>query len=365
MESEQLITVIVPVYKAEAYLEACIRSVLAQTLTRWELILVDDGSPDGCPWICDRYAAADARIRVLHQENRGISLARNAGLDAAMGAWITFLDADDLLPEDALERLMTAALETRADLIMGNFVRKADGDTAGQGARLQRHLGFRQGTRSQRPVEIRKGSGFKRYLGLSREVKPLKEAILSSEEALAGWHLDYKSVEASVWGKLYDRRLFDPAGGRQLRFAPGRFHEDVLLIHLLAAEAGKIAVIPETVYIYRIHGQSLTHSRITEKKVRDHSYAQLQRLKYFAKSPYRDSYKRLLVLNMKGWMLYYCRSRRELPDSGHLQRQLRRLFLKHYEEAMQAAGPADRLLFVLFRCLPGFVTYVLSPFYRQ
>ena len=92
-----LISVIIPVYRVEAYLRRCVDSVLAQTYTQTEVILVDDGSPDGCPAICDAYAREDGRVRVIHQENAGLSGARNAGIEAAKGAWLSFVDSDDYL----------------------------------------------------------------------------------------------------------------------------------------------------------------------------------------------------------------------------------------------------------------------------
>ena len=91
------ITVIVPVYKAEQYLEVCIRSILNQTFKDIEIILIDDGSPDKCPAICDEYAKKDQRIKVIHQKNAGVAVARNEGIRNANGEYITFVDSDDYL----------------------------------------------------------------------------------------------------------------------------------------------------------------------------------------------------------------------------------------------------------------------------
>lgn len=93
------ISCIVPVYNVEKYLRRCVDSILAQTFTDFELILVDDGSPDGCPAICDEYAEKDSRVRVIHQENKGVSAARNAGLDMARGEYVCFVDGDDEVSE--------------------------------------------------------------------------------------------------------------------------------------------------------------------------------------------------------------------------------------------------------------------------
>ena len=107
-----LISVIVPVYRVEEFLPRCVDSLRAQTYENLEIILVDDGSPDHCPEICEKYAARDVRIRVIHQENRGLSGARNAGIDAAAGEYLAFVDSDDYVTEDFIESLYTLAEET-------------------------------------------------------------------------------------------------------------------------------------------------------------------------------------------------------------------------------------------------------------
>lgn len=112
------ISIIVPVYKVEEYLCKCIDSILAQTLTDFELILIDDGSPDGCGAICDAYAAKDSRIVVIHQKNAGVSAARNAGLEIARGAYIGFVDSDDWIEPEMYETMLRKAKETQADVVV-------------------------------------------------------------------------------------------------------------------------------------------------------------------------------------------------------------------------------------------------------
>ena len=104
------ISIIVPVYKVEAYLPQCVESILSQTFTEFDLLLVDDGSPDGSGQLCDEYAVRDTRIRVIHKENGGLSSARNVGVQAATGEYILLLDGDDFLRKDAVERLLAACL---------------------------------------------------------------------------------------------------------------------------------------------------------------------------------------------------------------------------------------------------------------
>ncbi len=115
------ISIIVPVYKTERFLGACIASIQAQTFADFELILVDDGSPDNCPALCDAAAAKDRRIRVVHQKNRGLSGARNAGLDTARGEWVAFVDSDDTVTPDFCAKLYAAVQDTGAQMVVCNF----------------------------------------------------------------------------------------------------------------------------------------------------------------------------------------------------------------------------------------------------
>lgn len=111
------LSIIVPVYNVEPYLRRCIDSILSQTFVDFELILVDDGSPDECPAICDEYAKKDSRVKVVHKKNGGISDARNVGLDNAVGRYIGFVDSDDWIDKDMYETLMSMAVKHQADIV--------------------------------------------------------------------------------------------------------------------------------------------------------------------------------------------------------------------------------------------------------
>lgn len=123
-----MISVIVPVYNTEKYLNHCIDSILNQTYSDLELILVDDGSADGCPAICDMYAGQDPRVRVIHKENGGVCSARNAGLDAARGDYIAFVDSDDYIDPAMYEKMMAQALEYDCDVVMCDCVKEYPGE---------------------------------------------------------------------------------------------------------------------------------------------------------------------------------------------------------------------------------------------
>ena len=112
------LSIIVPIYKVEKYLPKCIESILNQSFTDFELILVDDGSPDYCGLICDEYAGKDSRVKVIHQNNQGVSAARNAALDVAAGRYLGFVDADDWIEKDMYQTMLQTAFASRADVVI-------------------------------------------------------------------------------------------------------------------------------------------------------------------------------------------------------------------------------------------------------
>ena len=214
------ISIIVPVYKTERFLDACIRSILGQTFADFELILVDDGSPDNCPALCDAAAAKDSRIRVVHQKNRGLSGARNAGLDTARGEWIAFVDSDDTITPDYCAKLYTAVQDTGARIAVCNY---------------------RQVDETLVPIK-------EQYLHVRREVMTPEQALEHSTL------LPYMVV----WNKLYHKSIFEG-----LRFAEGKLNEDTLLIAYAYEKADRIANIPDALYLYRKVAGSIVNSKIT------------------------------------------------------------------------------------------------------
>lgn len=209
-----LLSIIVPVYKVENYLQKCIDSILAQTFTDFELILVDDGSPDNCPALCDAAAAKDARIRVLHQKNGGLSAARNAGLDVARGEWIGFVDSDDYIAPEMYETLYKAVQSTGADLALCDYV-KVDETGA---LCTQTHVAVPQ-------------------------------------KSLTGRELLQKAYWTTVQiacNKLYHRTIF-----AQLRYPVGKLNEDFFVIPEICLNTQKAVVVPDVLYYYVQRGDSI------------------------------------------------------------------------------------------------------------
>lgn len=128
MATQNLISIIVPVYKVEQYIDECLESIIGQTYQNIEVILVDDGSPDRCPLICDEWAKRDQRIHVIHQKNAGVSAARNTGMKAATGGWIVFVDSDDQIAPETIECAWKLAAEKNCDTVCWNCYKVCDGE---------------------------------------------------------------------------------------------------------------------------------------------------------------------------------------------------------------------------------------------
>lgn len=210
------ISIIVPVYNTGGYLVRCLESLIAQTYQNIEIILVDDGSTDGSGAVCDDFARRNGRIRVIHQQNSGVSAARNAGLETAEGEYVFFLDSDDILPSDSLERLLT-------EICPGGLV---------------------SGSMRQLHGEV-----------LCEEGLHLPDQRLSPEEMLyLLFHEEELGYQGFLWNKLFDLRLIREHG---LRFDPAiRYNEDRLFITEYLLQAREAAMIPDVVYLYRIHAAS-------------------------------------------------------------------------------------------------------------
>lgn len=210
------LSVIIPVYRVEHTLTRCIDSVLRQSFTDYELILVDDGSPDTCGQLCDDYAAIDSRVRVIHQANGGLSAARNAGIDIARGDYITFIDSDDYIGDNTLSILMT---------------------------RLSAHPDY---DILEYPVVWHCGAPDQALLKYgAREYSDMRQYWL---EGKAYTH-------AYAWNKIYVRRLFD-----DVRFPRNRLYEDAHTLPLLLRHARLVATTEEGLYYYSSNPDGITMS---------------------------------------------------------------------------------------------------------
>ncbi len=226
------ISIIVPVYNAEQYLSHCIDSVLSQSFSDIELILVDDGSPDRSGEICDRYAEQDPRVRVIHKENGGVSTARNAGLDVANGDYITFVDSDDFLDDNMYEKMMAKAREYNSDVVLCDCLKEyADRSV------LYTH-------------DIRGG-----FYNRDQLVEEYFPHLLMME------NVEYPAT-ISNWLLLFRRELT-----KQVRYLEGvRYSEDLLFgAELMYCAKSFYYMKGEAYYHYRMNLQSATHKFVPDK----------------------------------------------------------------------------------------------------
>lgn len=266
MSHMPLISVIVPIYQVEAYLEECIDSILNQTYRQLEIILVDDGSFDRCGEICDRYALQDPRIQVIHQTNMGLSAARNAGLDIATGSYISFIDNDDYIDPQFYEKLLN---------------------------------GFKE----HPEVKVTACQIFKVQEG---SITPLNSK----------WHLQQPTVysnlwcqasilgkycNVTVWDKLYQAQLL-----KDIRFRQGRLVEDVLFMYdfqpIVNLHQAQLLVLSEYLYYYRIRQGSICHN--TEPIIMEH----IRCLKEISKESYAINpfFSKQVILKMNKQIISFC-----------------------------------------------------------
>lgn len=231
----QLVSVIVPVYNVEKYLQECIESLLGQTYSNLELILVDDGSKDSSGIICDKYAKVDSRIKVIHKKNEGLGLARNSGLEIATGEFVTFVDADDKADKNLVELLMKAIKSDSADTSIGGFKRISEN------GKIEFQEKYRETVYQGNSVydEL-----FSRMLGSAPDRKD--------------------AIRMSVWNVLYSMTIIREF---HLRFPSERefISEDIIWDSEYYKHSCKVKVITSTAYNYRITPGSLTQKYKTDR----------------------------------------------------------------------------------------------------
>ena len=209
VENDILVSVIVPIYKVQDYLKRCVDSILKQTVTNIEVLLVDDGSPDECPDMCDEYAQKDKRVKVIHKLNGGLSDARNAGLDVARGKYISFIDSDDWIEPNMLEELCYAAVIFNADIAECDFCNVYKDKVVNE-----------------------MGNTGCYYTATSLDAQK--------------YQMDWSYFKCVAWNKIYNSSLF--MDGK--RYPKGKYHEDEFFTYLVTYEAKKLVYVDKVLYNY-------------------------------------------------------------------------------------------------------------------
>lgn len=222
-----LISIVVPVYKVEQYLDRCVESLINQTYKNIEIILVDDGSPDNCPAMCDKYAERDRRIKVVHKENGGLSDARNAGIDAACGKYLLLVDSDDYIEKDSCEKLLSCMVSTDVDFVVG-VIREIRGNT----------------------------------------IVYQRRSLIECNCSYSNTDFIVNSIIANEWYAPAVLNLYSLSflNKHKLRFKSGILHEDMEFLPRLYLEARKISYLDYPFYNYEIRENSITTSNNNIKK---------------------------------------------------------------------------------------------------
>ena len=289
------ISVIVPVYKVELYLRRCVDSILNQSYPEFDLILVDDGSPDNCSAICDDYAAKDDRVHVIHQKNGGLSAARNSGIDWAIAnsdsGWLTFIDSDDWVHRDYLKTLYQQVQKTDAQISMCGF----------------------------RPTEEELEDG------------PIQSGTFVSIDAQQAY-TDHYEMCMTACCKLIPKTFF--AG---IRFPEGKLHEDAFITHRLIFQAERVVVVDQSLYYYFYNPDSITRATWKENRL-DGLEAHEQRLKFLRETGREACYRKELEKTIE-FVTDNLRILMELYDTDqsyqiHFDR-LRDTLQRYFHEAVQ------------------------------
>lgn len=284
-----MISVIVPVYNTEKYLHRCIDSILAQTYPDFELILIDDGSPDSCGAICDGCAKKDDRITVLHKENGGLSSARNAGLDWAFkhsdSDWITFIDSDDWVHPKYLEALYKAVIENCCSISVCSFT-KTDDD------------------------------------GFIPAIDTINNEFISSED----FYCNYNTNSVVAWGKIYAKDFF-----KDIRYPLGVIHEDEFVTYKLMFQCHFIAFVPSPLYCVCKNESSITRSAWTPARLSALQGKQEQ-LRYMKEKGYDKAYRRAIFdyAQVTYWQLCEIKNDSQYQkEKKYLRKQLRKHLAKY------------------------------------
>lgn len=241
-----LVSIVVPIYNVELYIDDCINTLINQTYKKIEIILVDDGSTDNSQKICEEYAKQDSRIKVLHKENGGLSDARNKGLDVAQGKYIIFVDSDDFVNIYFVEKLYKSCVQNESDISVCKY----------------------------QEIKSKKEAAWKKQINSNNRTMTGREYIIDM------YNGESEKLGFVAWNKIYKKDLFI---NNNIRYPKGKYYEDTFTTFRLLYTTKKITVINDTLYYYRIREGSIMTSSIDLKKVYDGIEADIYNAKFYDK----------------------------------------------------------------------------------
>lgn len=287
MVMKTLVSIIVPVYNEEAYLGECIESILSQTYENIEIILVDDGSTDASAEICDEYQKKDPHISVIHKNNEGLSSARNCGILASKGQYITFVDADDLIGPDMIRIMVDLVQKENADIVKVKLRREENKEAC-----------------------IPTIAGY---------------TVYSAKQILKNMYQDHQYINACE--KLFSRHLFD-----ECKFPVGRYYEDEFIMPRLYLLAKKVVISDSIQYFYmQRENESILRSPLNDKKCMDAVEMSKERIYLFRESKLRILYCKAIAdyyYRLQGYEKYFSWLNQDTVDV--IRNEKEKLICKHY-----------------------------------
>ncbi len=305
---ERLISVVVPVYNVEEYLEKCVKSIINQTYRNLEVILVDDGATDHSGELCDKYAAMDARIRVVHKKNGGLSDARNAGIDVATGEYLAFVDSDDFIHPKMYETMVKIMEKEQAEMAICKIAHVKDD------AAINHSLSI--------PVTSKK---------------------LVSGKDLQNMYFDNKYAQMVVvaWNKIYKREYFE-----EIRYPKGKIHEDEYTTYKITYPCSRISLIDAPFYYYVTRDTSIMGS-FNEKRF-DLLKSYMERMQYFAEHKDVDLTGRYAKRFVRMANQYQIWGQEAGKDFSDISLKCKRRFEKVYKDCKKKIPLSAKIRFEVF-----------------
>lgn len=321
---KDLISVIVPIYNVEQYLDRCIESILNQTYKNLEIILVDDGSTDNCPKICDRWTKKDNRIKVIHKKNGGISSTRNAGLDISTGKFIGFVDGDDSIDETMYEILYKNLIDTNSDISICSMQKIFNYD------------------------EINK---------LNKNNKIINNKTFVSINKFDGLFDDKIKDTIVAWNKLYKKEIFN-----ELRYPINKQNEDTFLIIKILDKSKKIVYTNLKLYYYFQRIDSIMNSKFNIKKL-DELQAFKEQMLFFKREEYINTkyYKLSLLKYADKTIIYYCKLKKFNKENNYTKKikEIKDDYNEYYKEIINTKiNTKKKIKYFIFKYMPNLIYYL-------
>ena len=317
---EAKVSVIVPVYNVEKYIDRCVSSILRQTYENIELILVDDGSPDNCGEILDDYATKDSRVKVIHQSNAGQSKARNEAIKIAQGEYYCFVDSDDYMHDNQIQRLIELMYDYNADISMTHFC-----NFSGEKVTIS---------------DLKDNVG---NTGLSSDTSDIIE--LSNTDCIRNMHMVSDELYVVMWGKLFKKELFEG-----IVFPEGRICEDLAILYKLFDKAKSVVYSKEILYYYFRDNTNSSTFFIKDKFYEDVFIALEEEIEYMA-----DNHRDLIDYPRKTYMYwifdYYCKFVK-LNDTKNIEK-IKKLHNKYKQLYKESKGLKKEKFYTFFYYMPS------------